>query len=527
MRPEIQIRNGLIVDGSGCRGKKGCLDIAGGRIVGIHGPERQAGCVIDAEGCIVCPGFIDAHTHADLFADDPAQMEACLMQGVTTCVVGNCGFSAFPVTGRGALEYLNYGAGVLGSRDGFTGTKDFLEYREFMQRNRIPVNIASQVGHGILCADMAGDGTEPPDGFQIREMCGLLDGLLRQGAAGLSLGLAYAPGAWARRKELCALARVVAEHNKVLSVHLRNEGDQLHESMDEMLDIAREAGVHLHISHHKVMGRANHGQSDRSLKRIEEANKDGLQVTLDAYPYAAACSTAMVLLPPWVLANGFEEALVSLRDPEIVRRIEADLATGLPGWENLSASCGWDALVVSSTASNRSDIVGKSIELLGKERGISSPEALIHVIMEEKGCVSVVLRGMARYDVDQIITYPGTVIGSDGLFSQGGAHPRRYGAFARVLCDFVRRRRLMGLETAVHKMTDKTARIFGLSGRGLLKNGYWADIAVFSMDEFIDRADYEHPDRAAGGMRTVLVNGVPVLDGGLVTGHAPGRLLPV
>lgn len=527
MESDIQIRNGLIVDGSGSPARKGCLDIGGGRITAVHGPERPASHVIDAVGCIVCPGFIDAHTHADLYADDISSMESFLYQGVTTCVVGNCGFSAFPIMGDGAREYLRYGSGVMGLWQEFSGASDFLSYRDFLEGNRMPLNIMSHVGHGTLRTAVMGQSAGTPDEARLGEMCRLLERLFCQGAAGLSLGLIYLPGSASGPEELCALARVATKHHKPLTVHLRNEGDRLLASISEMLELSRQTDVSIHVSHHKVMGRSNHGLSLRSLAAIESAKQDGLSVSLDAYPYDAGCSTAIVLLPPWVLSDGISQALELLRQPEVVKRIDADLRTGLPGWENLSASCGWGALEVSSTSSHDSDVLGKSLEGLGNEWGMSPLSALICVILREQGGVSVTIRGMSQQDVDRIITYPETIIGSDGLFAPGGAHPRRYGAFAKIVRDYVEERGLLSIELAISKMTGKTARVFHIPGRGLLKVGYWADIAVFSPDQFRDTADYQNPALAARGMEHVFVSGVQVLEEGKPTGCTPGKLISV
>lgn len=521
MQPDLQIRGGTLYDGLGSPGKRGCLDIKDGRITAVGGPQRPAREVIDATGLVVCPGFIDAHCHADLAAAEPAQTLGFLHQGVTTCIVGNCGFSAFPVAGEPGRRYLRYGAGVLGTPPRPCEAADFEAYGRFLAGGRLAVNLVSHVGHGTLHASLTGgEGSTAA-------MRRALHRLLAQGAAGVSLGLIYAPGASAPQRQLYALAEVAAECGKPVVVHLRNEGAELLPSIHELLAIARKTGAHIHFSHHKVMGRQNHGQSAQSLARLSEARAQGLRVSLDAYPYSAGCSTAMVLFPPWLLDAGLDEALQRLKDKATLQRIAQDLATGIAGWENLVAACGWQNLLLAATRSRNRAIEGKSLAAIAEDRGCSPLEALAEIVLREQGDASITLRGMCRQDVNRIILHPETLIGSDGLFSPGGAHPRKNGSFARVIRSYVVQRGVISLEAAIHKMTGKTAAVFNIPARGVLQAGYMADVAVFSPQQLADTASYLHPQRLARGMRHVLVAGRPALKDGKPTGEAAGRLLPI
>ncbi len=527
MRPELQIRNVRLVDGSGAPARPGCLDISGGRIAAVGGPERPACRVLDGGGAVACPGFIDAHNHADLAAGSPEEMACMLYQGVTTCVVGNCGFSAFPAWGEAGRSYLRYAAGVMGKPRGFSGAADLYEYGQRLNGASMLVNLASHVGHGMLRAAALGAGDAPADRQGLERMCRLLDALLEQGAAGLSLGLIYSPGARAGWDELAALARTAARRGKPVAVHLRDEGRGLEDSVEEMLSLARETGVHIHFSHHKVMGAAFHGSSARSLALLDRARTSGLEVSLDAYPYDAGCSTALVLLPPWVLAQGMEEALARLERREVRSRIQADLERGIEGWENLVGSCGWKRLEIAALGSGDPALQGKSLAQLGQIWGISPLEALARLLVQEGGNVSITIRGMCQEDVDRILTWPDTLLGSDGLFAKGSAHPRRYGAFPRFLHSYVMQRGLISLEEAVAKMTGRTASCFGLRGRGLLRPGYWADVVLFHPEALVDRADYAEPERLAAGIEHVFVAGVHTLDSGRPTGQYAGRLLTI
>lgn len=521
MRPDIQLQNGIIYDGSGSPGIRGCLDITDGRISEVGGAPKEAEKIVDCTGLVISPGFIDVHTHADLYGTDMDRMKSFLFQGVTSCVVGNCGFSVFPLEKEAGKEHLQYAAGVMGVRPDFEGFRSFSDFSEAM-RGRMSVNMASLVGHGALRASAAGTRRRMISEEQMQEMCAVLDNLLEEGAAGLSLGLIYSPGSTAGREEFAALARVVHRHDRILAVHLREEGRDLIKSVQEMLLLAEETGVHLHLSHHKVMGPENWGQSADSLKLIQDAKEKGLDISLDAYPYDAACSTAMVLLPPWVMARGTKQALDWLTDRKVRVRIQKDLETGISGWENLSASCGWGRLEVTATASHDRETEGKSLLELGERWKMTPAEALARVLLQENGSAGVVIRGMSEKDVQNIVTFPDTLIGSDGLFADGCLHPRRYGSFAKMFRQYVREQKALTLEDLICRMTWKAAAAFGFEKRGLLKKGYHADVAVFSQENFCDRADFLHPEETASGMEHVYVNGKAVLEYGKPTGETPG-----
>lgn len=524
MQPDIQFRDGIIYDGLGSPGFLGCLDVTDGRISAVGGPERQAKKIIDCSGLAVSPGFLDVHTHADLFAADIQRMKSFLCQGVTTCIVGNCGFSAFPLEGEAGREHLKYAAGVMGSLTESAGGASFSGFSRAMD-GRLAVNIASHAGHGALRAFVVGNQETPPSGEQIQKMCEVLDQMLSEGAAGLSLGLIYSPGSTSERTELVELAKAVYRHRKVLAVHLRDEGARLSESIEEILSIAEETNVHVHISHHKVMGPGNWGKSIESLELLQQGMKRGLSVSLDAYPYDAACSTAMVLFPPWVMSKGTGQALRRLRDREMLSQIQKDIKEGIPGWENLSASCGWHRLEICATASHDQTVEGKSLSELGEAWKVSPLEALAGILVKENGAASVVIRGMSQEDVGNIIAFPDTLIGSDSLFADGCLHPRKSGSFAKVFRYYVRGQKILTTEEAICRMTGKAAATFGLLDRGVLKEGYRADLAVFSPEKFCDMADFSHPDQDAEGMEHVYVNGKAVLEHGKLTGAAPGRVL--
>lgn len=526
---DIQIRDGLIIDGTGAPGHRGCLDIHRGRIVGMGTECSEARSVINAAGLCVAPGFIDAHSHADLALMDEAQSAATLSQGITTAVVGNCGFSVFPV-GRGRrAEVLRYGAGIFGTLRGAQQleTDDFQAYAASVEKEGANINAVALVGQGTLHSALFGYESKELSDAELQGMTETLAVQLDQGAAGLSLGLIYPPGSYTQRRELLRLAQVVAERGKVMSVHLRSEGETLLQSMDEMLRIADETGVHIHFSHHKVMGMSSWGKSAQSLEKIHIMRQWGLHVTLDAYPYEAGCSTAMALLPPWIMQSGFAAAMRMLGEEGVYERAHADIENGLDGWENLAGSCGWDRLVVTATGSGSTQYIGKTFAEIAAEQKQDPLRCLMTMLAEEQGNVNVAIFGMDPDEVDRIICCPETLIGSDSLFSEGASHPRAAGALPRVLRKYVREQNRLPLEEAIAKMTLKTANCFSIRERGRLKAGYAADVTVFDAQRIADTADYAHPQRKSVGIAHVILNGEHVWNGQEMIGKSAGRVLPV
>lgn len=521
--PDIQIRNGNVIDGTGTPPFVACVDITDGKISAVGGPELPAREIVEAAGMTVTPGFIDAHTHADLAIAQDGQTDCFVYQGVTSCICGNCGFSPFPLLGEGRETHLRYASGVIGSYSAADGWPSFSQYAETCSGG-MRINMACFVGHGALRASIMGGGDRQPDQAQIDAECVLLDQQLREGALGLSLGLIYSPGSTARREELLALAEVVRRRNGLMTVHLRDEGAALLDSMEEIFSIARQTGVRVELSHHKVMGLKNWGLSRASLELAFRARDEGLCVGVDAYPYAAACSTGLVLLPPWALAGGVEHTLKLLEDQALLDRLERDIRTGQPGWENLSASCTWENLFFASLGSGEKELLGRSIADVAREWGCTPLRTLARVLLHERGAVSVTICGMSPEDVGRILLSDLTVLGSDGLFSDECRHPRRYGAFAHFYREYAYGGR-MRPEEVVAKMTGRTAERFGLRGRGFIRTGDWADIAVFKAEHFCDMADFSNPQRLAVGMEYVFVNGQPVLRRGVKTGAKPGKVL--
>jgi len=470
---DVILRGGTVVDGSGDSAYLADVGLAGDRIAAI-GDLRQATTEldIDATGKIVAPGFVDAHTHDDYALIDQPDMTMKVSQGVTTVVVGNCGFSAMPLPAAGELpaSYLVRGAQDLR----FDGLQP---YFEFLARNPAAVNCAGLIGHSALRLSNMAEVDRPATSDEIAAMRQQLAHNMEAGAVGFSTGLEYPTNRAASTEEVVAVANAVAPFEGVCTIHNRNYDKRLKEGMDEALLIGREARVRLVLSHHQGDGPENVGHVRWTLDLIEQARR-GQSVGLDVHPYTAA---ATMIHPDFVYDDS--RTLVTSSQPH-------------------------------------PDMAGRDLSDIAADWGLSEREAA------EK-----LMPGGAIYfcqdeaDVRAILAFPATMIGSDGLPGLGIPHPRLWGTFPRVLGRSVRELKLMSIESAVHKMTGLTAERFGLSDRGLLRVGMAADVTVFDRATVIDRASYEEPDAASEGICHVLVNGVAVWLDGRPTGERPGKPL--
>jgi dihydroorotase/N-acyl-D-amino-acid deacylase len=342
----------------------------------------------------------------------------------------------------------------------------------------------------------------------------------------MSLGLLYAPGCFTPAEEIAELSRAMVSYGGVLVSHGRNECDRFEESIEEVIEIGRQTGVAVHISHLKVADPANWGRVSAALERIEQANERGQSVTCDQYPYTAGSGPFQTIMPPWSLAGGAQELLERLRDgaarASIVRAFEGRDA--IPGWDNMSLRIGWDRIVVGS-APGMEGWEGRSLAAIAADYGGSPSDILFDVLRATRGSGIGIFHQMCEEDVRTVMVHPAQMVGSDGLPGPGKPHPRLWGTFPRVLGHYSRELGLMPLEQAVHKMTGKTAETFGLRGRGLVRAGCHADLCVFDAERVIDRATYDDPTRPPEGIVHVICNGVPVMLDGKRTQHRPGVLL--
>jgi N-acyl-D-aspartate/D-glutamate deacylase len=470
----------------------------------------------------VSPGFIDTHTHGDvaMFLPD-AHLDvktAELRQGVTTEVTGNCGFSPFPAAGPHADQV---GALMGGLTDGSSRTwPDLAAYRVAVAGAGLFTNVAPLIGHGSIRAATLGFADRAPTADELRVMVRLAEAALAQGAAGLSTGLVYAPGMYSRTEEIVAIARALRGTGRPYVTHMRGETDMVADSVREAIRIGREAGVPVHISHHKASGKDNWGRTAETLELIDQARADGLDVTLDVYPYTAGSTLLHSILPPWAQVDGIDAMVARLHDPAARARIKRDFADGIPGWQNQQRAAGWDGIVIAGCA-GRPELEGNRADELGRDPA----DAVFDLIAEQRGRVTMIAHTMRDDDVDRVIAHPASMIGSDAIPLPGKPHPRLAGTFVRILGRYVRERRLLDLPTAVRKMTALPAERFGLRDRGVLAVGKIADVVVFDPATVLDRATYDEPLLRPTGVRSVLVNGRIVVRQGVLSGVRAGAVL--
>jgi N-acyl-D-amino-acid deacylase len=352
------------------------------------------------------------------------------------------------------------------------------------------------------------------------------------GALGLSTGLIYPPGIFARTEEITELCAVLRKTDGLYTSHIRNEGNALHEAVDEFISVCRDAGVRGQMSHHKADGRANWGKVHGSLRQLEDARAAGVDVLCDQYPYTAYATGLAAALPPWALDGDQSVVIERLGEPAVRDRIRAEMATGLPGWENMAAESGWENIVVTA-APAMPEYVGKSIPEIAAARGEDAVDAACALLVANGMDVSIVGHSMNESDVETVMRSPLTCIGSDGSalapygpLSRGTPHPRSYGTFPRVLGRYARERGTLRLEEAVWKMTGLPADRLRLAQRGYMRHGYWADIAIWNLRTITDTATFTDPHRYPVGIASVIVNGTVVLErDGMHTGSLPGRIL--
>ncbi|MFG3700651.1 amidohydrolase family protein [Micromonospora sp. NPDC047620] len=527
-RLDLLVTGGDVIDGSGSPARPADVGVRDGRIVLLPpGSRTPASEVVDASGLAVTPGFIDVHTHSDLLAGDDAQREvlrrAPLVQGVTTEICGNCGISPFPVPPEHAGPVRELLAATFGPpASAYASFAEFADAQGVARRN----HLAALVGHGTLRAAVVGFAQRRATPEEMRRMCRLLDEALAAGAAGLSTGLIYSPGVNAGTDEVIALARVAAAHGKPYVTHLRDEMSQVESALEEAVEIATAAGAALQVSHHKTAGRRAWGATVRTLARLERARAEGLDVTCDVYPYTAGSTALHAMLPPWLIADGVPAMLTAVADTAVRDRIRTDLVAGVPGWENTVGNGGWDLIRVASVARN-TDAQGQTIAELAAARGVDPVDYACDLLAAERGDVTILSHSMHEDDVRRVLASRLTMLCSDGVPKGGRPHPRWAGSFARVLGHYVRDVGLLELAEAVHKMTAMPARRFGLPERGLLADGYHADLVVLDPQRVADGATYDDPLAPPHGVRCVVVGGRIVVDGGEVTDARPGRVLAV
>ena len=522
---DLVIRGGRVADGSGQPLHVADVGIVGDRIVRVGGfPPGEGRTIVDADGLVVSPGFVDVHTHSDVTILVDPRAESAVRQGVTTQAFPNCGMGLAPAAGE-ALTDISERVGRFGIEVDWTTVGDYFE----RVRSAGPaINVVPMVAQGTVRMAVMGFSQARPSPTQLGAMKEHVREAMRSGARGMCSGLRYVPGGYASREELTELARIVSEYGGVYASHIRSEGDNgdWFEAVEEALAIGRGAGVRVQISHLKALGADVWGKSQRTLSAIERAREQGIDVLGDQYPYDATSSTLFVLFPQWCQEGGVEAFLERTADAALRAEIERSFA------KSLSLRGGGTRMTVSEYGPDPS-LEGMTLAQIADEKCTGVFDTAVGMLERSSGHVSMVFHTLEQADIERIFVNPHVMVASDGsavaphgrLAADYYPHPRNYGCFPKVLGDFVRTRNLLPIEAAVRKMTSLPAEHFGLERRGRIKPGWYADVTVFDPHSVADRATFENPREFPAGIPYVVVNGRLVVEDGRHTGNRPGMIL--
>jgi N-acyl-D-amino-acid deacylase len=521
---KLVIAGSTVLDGTGSAAQTCDVFVADGRIVDVRpsGDHHAGWDVVDATGLTLSPGFIDVHSHADnvpfLEEDDTSK----ILQGVTTEVVGNCGFSLAPANPRHRDELAQLWERVM-PRVPFAGST-LMEFLQAADARGYVTNYAPLVGHTTLRIAAMGAEDRPPSASELATMQSMLDESLDAGAFGLSTGLIYAPGSFADTDEIVSLAKRLRP-NTLYTTHMRSEGVHLLEAVGEALEIGKRASVRVQISHHKAAGRMNWGKTADSLRAISTARKSSQDVHQDVYPYTAGSTILVTLLPPEAHDGGDAAILRRLEDPAAVARLKAAVESDRTDFENIIGMAGYENIVISGTQSGNFE--GQSLQEAAEQLGIDPFDALVHILRSEALRATMIVFMMDEGDVERVLSDPHTVIGSDGAPPGFGSkpHPRTFGTFPRTIARYVRERGLLSLEEAVHKMTGLPSQIFRIPDRGRIAPGFVADLVAFEAARVSDDLDYRDPVRRPIGIRWVMQRGEIVVQDGEYLGVRRGMRL--
>lgn len=528
---ELVITNGLVLDGTGRQAQRIEVAIDQGKIVALGANlAGQAAQVIDAKGQFVTPGFIDIHSHGDLMPFMEGKIRySKILQGVTTEVTGQCGLGAAPYLKEKMADWKQYLTPITGNpADELWDWPTFADYLGSLQNTSLPGNMAPLVSHGAIRAQVLGLGDVEPTPEDIDRMGAILTEALAAGAFGISFGLAYVPGVFASTEEVLALAKIVADYDKVMMVHIRNHGRLVEESLHEVLEIARQTGVKLQVSHLKSYANRRYGvEAGKLIALVEEARHRGVDVAFDQHPYTAGSTLLSQILPPWAKEGGGARIVERLQNPDVVAEIKRTIANVDEGdWDNYVGMIGWDNVVISSVSCPENlPYQGKSIAEIARMMNLDEMETAVRLLISENAECGMVMRDVfSEEDNQDLIKHPLCQIGSDGL-PAGNPHPRLYSAFPKYLAHYIRDCKLMDWPEGMKRITKDAAERAGIKDRGTIAVGQAADVVIFSPDEIRDHEDYLHPEKVPEGISYVLVNGKIAVREGQVVGDSLGRVL--
>ena len=496
---DILVINGRIDDGTGNNWYYGSLAIKDGKLLQVgRDLKLTAQRTIDARGMVVAPGFIDVHTHLEGDEDKDPEARNFIYDGVTTCITGNCGSSHTNVE----------------------------EYLKWIDSLKLSINVATLVGHNDIRKAVMGRANRDATPEELGRMEDIVEKAMRGGSLGLSTGLIYIPGTYTKTPEIVALAKIAAKYDGVYASHMRDEGDSVTQAIEEALTVGREAKIPVEISHFKLSGQQNWGRSSETVPMIEAARREGIEVTIDQYPYTASSTSISTLLPDEILADGQDSIRSRLQRPETRRYVVNSMLNRLKKRRLKHFSYAVVAYYAPDTSYN-----GKSIEEINRMKGRkhkAREEALTVIDLMMEGGASAVFHGISEADVRRIMQYPFNMFASDAtirVLNAGMPHPRGYGTNARVLAEYVRENKVISLEEAIRRMTSLPAQKFQLKNRGLLQPGFYADIVIFDPATVQDVSTFERPHAYSTGFHFVIVNGKVTVDQERHTGARAGSAI--
>lgn len=519
---DIIIKNGTIIDGTGQKMFIGDIGVKEKKIKEVGDLRNEkAETIINAQGQYVSPGFIDINNHSDTYWRiflNP-DLESLVYQGITTIVGGNCGSSLAPLVNKDIIQTIQKWADIRTVNLNWLSMKEFLKE---LERKKISVNFATLTGHATLRRGLLKDEIRNLESNELKTMEKILEKSLKEGSLGFSTGLVYTHAKLASKEEIIRMAKIVKKYDGVYATHVRGESGELIEAVKEAIEIAKESNVNLQISHLKAIGRTNWSLMEKAIKMVENANKEGININFDVYPYTATGSVLYVLLPDWVAEGGKKMMIHRLKDPVIKKKLIREMRED---------KYDYSKVVISISPLNKT-LSKKNIVEVAVAQDKSVEETIIDILIASEGRVITMMDVLSEKNVSRAISHPLSIISSNGSgynlsHKNSGelVHPRNFGSFPRILSNYVKKRKILSWEEAINKMTGKPAGKYNIKKRGVIKNGNFADLVVFNPKAVEDLATVDNPYQYSKGIEWVIVNGKVVLEEGKYNGQKNGEVI--
>jgi N-acyl-D-amino-acid deacylase len=533
---DLVIKNAEIIDGSGKMSYISDIGIKDGYIMKISlNIDDDCTNIIDAKGYITCPGFIDIDSHSDFSLFSNAKAESKVHQGITTEIIGQGGHTLGPINEKHLLELKEYTNSYVRNEDktNYWTWKSQTEFIEVLGKRKTSVNIASLVGYGTIRVAVMGFEKRRPSKIEMDMMKELLEYELVNGIHGLSLGLDNTPDSLATMVELVAMAKIVKKYNGICAIHMRDEGKNLIKSIYEVIEISEKSGVKTQISHLKAAHPQNWGNVKKAIGIINKARQSGLDIDYDVYPYTSYESVLSDVLPPWIRELSPLKIVELIKDEDIRKKVVEDMLDPDSKWGNPMLGSSWEQIrIVSMKRQENKKYEGMDIEEISKLLNQKPYEVAIKLLIEEEGVIKIIFSAMIETDLIEVMKQSTAIYCTDGLavsphgeYKEIKLHPRYYGTYPRILGKYIREKQIIPLEDAIHKMTLLPSIKMNINDRGLLAEGYKADITIFDKDKIIDKATFDNPHQYSEGIKAVIVNGTVVVIDNNHTGELPGEVI--